>query len=111
MANDTFKLVQGDTGPLITLTLTKADVGTAFDLSAASTTVSVKFRAVGSTTVLSTISCTKTDAVNGVVTFDFSGGVLDSLDAGLYEGEVIIDFGGSEHTAYDVLKFRLRDDF
>jgi hypothetical protein len=108
---DTIRLVQGDSKPDITLTLTNETTGLALDLSAVTTTVSVKFRQAGSTTLLSTISCAKTDAVNGIVSFDFSGGVLTDLTAGMYEGEIIIDYDGATHTVYDVLKFRVRDDF
>ena len=104
------KVVQGDTKPTITVTLTDETTGSAIDLSDASTTVSVYFRAAGSSTLLSTISCTKTDAANGVVEFDFSGGVLD-VDAGLYEGEIEISFDGAKHTVYNPLKFRVREDF
>ena len=104
------KVVQGDTKPTITLTLTDSATSTAIDLSDVTTSVSVYFRAAGSTTLLSTISCTKTDAVNGVVTFDFSGGVL-SVDPGLYHGEIEVSFNGDKHTVYDLLKFRVREDF
>ena len=109
--SDVIKIVEGDTKPLITVTLTDAATNSPFDLSDANTTVSVYFRAAGTTTVLSTISCTKTDAANGVITFDFSGGVLTGLAAGRYEGEIEVDLNGSTHTVYDLLKFRLRSDF
>lgn len=108
---DTIRLVSGDSRPTITLTLSDDVSGDAFDLSAGTTVVRVYFRAAGSTTVLSTITCTKTDAANGVVTFDFSGGVLTDLAAGLYEGEIEVDFDGDTHTVYDPLKFRVRAEF
>ena len=107
---DTIKLVQGDTKPTIQLTLTDEVTGNPYDLSDANTTVRVYFRARGTTTLLSTIACTKTDAVNGVVTFDFSNNVLD-VDPGLYEGEIEVDLNGAKHTVYQVLKFRVREDF
>jgi hypothetical protein len=44
------KLVQGDTGPQLRLTLTDEDTGTATDLTGA--TVTLHFRAAGSTTVI-----------------------------------------------------------
>ena len=105
------KLVAGDSKPNITVTLTDASTAAAVDLSDANTTVRVYFRAAGTTTTLSTITCSKQDAENGVVEFDFSGGVLDDLDAGMYEGEIEIDFNGDTHTVFDVIKFRLRDEF
>lgn len=108
--SNTIKLVQGDSKPTVQLTLTDEITGTAYDLSDANTSVRVYFRKKGTTTLLSTIACTKTDAVNGIVTFDFSGGVLN-VDAGLYEGEIEVDLDGEKHTVYDVLKFRVREDF
>lgn len=107
---DVIKLVQGDSKPTITLTLTDDVTGTAVDLSAGTTTVVVNFRKAGTTTLLSAISCTKVDGANGIISFDFSGGVLDSA-AGMYEGEVVISYDGDEHTLYDVLRFRVREDF
>ena len=80
------KLVQGDTLPSIKLTLTDPTDGAVVDLSNAGTAVNVYFRAVGSTTVLSTLVCTnETDGTNGEVRFDFSGGALN-VPAGPYEG-------------------------
>lgn len=107
---DTIRLVQGDSRPDITLSLTDESTGDPLDLSDATTTVNVKFRAAGSTTLLSTIACTKTDPANGEVQFNFAGGVLN-VAGGLYEGEIEIDYNGETHTVYEVLKFRVRDDF
>lgn len=108
---DTIKLVSGDARPVVTVTLTDGEDGDPIDVSAVTTTVYLKFRASGTTTLLDTITCTKLDAVNGVVSFDFTGGELDDLDAGLYEGEIEIDFNGATHTLYELLKFRVRDEF
>jgi hypothetical protein len=108
--SEVIKVVQGDTKPLITLTLTDAVTGSPFNLSAGTTSVSINFRAAGTTATPQVILCNKTDAANGVVQFDFSGGILD-VDPGLYEGEIVVDFNGATHTVYDVLKFRVRADF
>ena len=108
---DTIRLVSGDSKPDITLVLTDQSTNLALDLTAVTTTVNVKFRQAGSTTLISTISCIKTDAINGIVSFDFSGGALTDLAAGMYEGEIEIDYDGATHTVFDVLKFRVRDDF
>lgn len=105
------KLVSGDDKPNITVTLTDETDNSAIDLSDADTAVYVRFRESGTTTTLATIACTKTDAANGVVTFDFSGGVLDGLDAGAYEGEIEIDFNGTKHTVYELIRFRVREEF
>jgi hypothetical protein len=104
------RIVQGDTKPDITLTLTDQITGDPLDLSAATTIVDVKFRPTGSEDVPSIIHCTKVDAPNGVVRFDFSGGVLD-IEPGTYEAEIEVSFNGATHTVYDVLKFRVRAEF
>ncbi len=106
--SDRIKLVQGDNLPFIRLTLKNAD-GSVLDVSGAA--VSVRFRAAGSTTTLSTLSCTAvTDGSDGVVQFNFPGNTL-LVDPGLYEGEVEVDFGGLKQTVYDVLKFNVRPQF
>lgn len=107
---DVIRLVQGDQKPDITLQLTDNVSGSAVDLSAATTSILVYFRAAGTTTVLSTITCTKTDAVNGIVSFDFAPSVL-SVAAGMYEGEVEVNFNGAVQSSYDLLKFRVRAQF
>jgi hypothetical protein len=106
---DIIKLVKGDELPQITLTLTDDVTASAVDLSVSTTSVNVKFKKKGTNTTLSTISTTKTtDGSDGKVHFDFSGGVLD-VDAGEYEGEVVINYNGDIQTVYDVLTFRVRD--
>jgi hypothetical protein len=102
------KLVQGDNRPYISLTLKNADETL---LNVSSATVRVKFRAAGSTTVLSTITCSKPNGgSDGLVVFNFPGTTLN-VDPGPYEGEVEIDFGGEVQTVYDVLKFTVRPQF
>ena len=106
---DIIKLVKGDELPQITLTLTDDISGSAIDLSASTTSVSIKFKLKGSSTILSTISTAKlTDGSDGKVYFNFAGGVLD-VDPGEYEGEIVIDYNGSTQTVYDTLNFRVRD--
>ena len=102
------KLVQGDNRPYIKLTLKNPD-DTVVDVSSA--TVNVKFRAVGSTTTLTTITCSKPNGgSDGVVIFNFPGTTL-SVEPGAYEGEVEIDFGNDVATVYDILKFSVRAQF
>lgn len=103
------KLVQGDSLPAITLTL-RQSTGTAVDLSDPTTVVRVYFRAAGSTTVLSTITCSKINASAGVVRFGFYNNELD-VDPGSYEGEVEVDFDGDTQTVFEVLKFSIRAEF
>ena len=108
---DVIRVVKGDEKPDIVLTLTDEATGGAINLSAASTSVSIKFRKQNSTTVLSTISTVKVGTgATGQVQFDFTGNVLD-VDAGMYEGEVIITFNTDVQTVYDLIRFRVRDSF
>lgn len=107
--SDIIKLVQGDTLPTITVTLTDEFTGVAVDLTGA--TVVVKFRAAGSTTLLTTLACTLVGAAAGIFSFSFPSPALD-VDPGLYEGEIQVTFSGGEiQSVYDVLKFRVREDF
>ena len=111
MATDVIRLVKGDERPVIVLTLTDDVTGNPIDLSLGTTTVTVKFRKAATTTVLSTITCSKlNNGVSGQVQFSFVGGVLD-VDPGMYEGEVIIDFNGEVQTVYDTLRFTVRENF
>ncbi len=105
------KLVRNDNRPYVRLTLTNSSTGAIVDVSSATTTVRVYFRAVGTTTLLSTLTCTKpTGGADGVVQFNFPASTLD-VPAGAYEGEVEIDFNGEQQTVYSVLKFKVRDEF
>ena len=108
---DVIRLVKGDSKPVIILTLTDDTTDTAFDLSSAGTTVSVRFRKSNTDTLLSTISCSNVnDGTDGKVQFDFTGGVLD-VDPGQYEGEIVVTTSGAgTQTVYDTLSFRVRDN-
>jgi len=108
---ETFKYVQGDTGPQLKLTLTDEDTGTATDLTGA--TVRMHFRAAGSTTVL----YSKTLYVNpgtptlGIALVNWATGELDYA-AGTYQGEIeITKSTGQIETIYDTIKFKIREDF
>jgi hypothetical protein len=79
-------------------------------LSASTTTVVVKFRATGSTTTPTILTCSKVDAANGVVRFGFPGPTLD-VPAGSYQGEIEMSFNGQILTVFDLLQFTLREDF
>jgi hypothetical protein len=108
--SSTIKIVQNDNLPEVTLTLTDRQTGNPIDLSAATTTVVVKFRAFGSTATPTVLQCSKVDAVNGVVRFGFPGPTLD-VPAGQYQGEIEISFNGQILTVFDLLQFVLRADF
>lgn len=111
MSTNVIRLVRGDSKPFIILTLTDDITGSPINLSSPSTSVVVKFRQAGTTDVLATISTTKiSNGTTGQVQFDFSGGVLN-VEPGAYEGEVQINFGGNLQTVYDVIRFRVRENF
>jgi hypothetical protein len=105
------RLVQGDTRPNLVTTLTDSTNGSAINITGA--TVRLKFRAVGATTLKSTLTGTVADGANGLVVFDWSDDPtsLDG-DPGDYEGEIEITFADTTvQTVYDLLKFKLRQDF
>jgi hypothetical protein len=104
------KLVQNDNLPEVTLTLKDKRTDDPIDLSDPLTTVVVKFRARGTTTVLSILQCSKVDAVNGVVRFGFPSTTLD-VNEGSYEGEIEISFNGVIQTVFDTLQFYVRKEF
>lgn len=106
----TIKIVQNDTLPEVTLTLTDKQTGEPIDLSASTTSVMVKFRKVGTTSPVTELSCVKVDAGNGVVRFSFPAPTLD-VEPGNYQGEIVIDFNGQILTVFDLLQFTLRADF
>lgn len=111
MAVDVIRLVEGDEKPVIVLTLTDDQTGSPIDLSLATTVVTIKFRASGTTILLSTITTTKlSGGTTGQVQFDFTGGVLDVVP-GMYEGEIVIDYNGAVQTVYDTLRFTVRENF
>lgn len=121
------KLVQGDTRPQLVLSLTDDTTGAAIDVSSA--TVRMRFRALGSTTILATLTASKIPGVileDGTINFNApynvsgAGGrcVINwdstalSQDAGDYEGEIEITFADTTvQTVYDTIKFKLRSQF
>jgi hypothetical protein len=124
---DKIKLVQGDSRPQIKATLTDETTGAVIDISGS--TVRLRMRAVGSTTILATVlgtlvaglenddgSITTAAPYNvpgfgGRVVFIWGANDLN-VDAGEYEGEIEVTFAdGSIQTVYDLLKFKVREDF
>ena len=106
------KLVQGDTGPQVKVTLTRSDTGDVIDLTEAST-CQLHFRKKGASTVLFSLSNASgaVDQEAGIAVFVFSGSQLDIVP-GNYEGEVEIVFStGVRETVYETLDFVLRADF
>lgn len=103
------KLVKDDTLPQLKVTLTDETTGLAIDISGA--VPRMRFRAVGSTTLIETLTGTVFDGPNGICIFAWGQTTLD-VPAGDYEGEVEITFAsGGVQTVYDPIKFKVRDDF
>ena len=116
----TISLVAGDTLPELTLTLKDSNSAAAGQvLDAADSTTwapinvtgaTVRLRALGSTTVKSTLTCTVLDGSAGQVATNFPTGTLDT--AGTFEGEIEITFSnGGKQTVYDLIKLKVRSDF
>jgi hypothetical protein len=121
------KLVQGDSRPQLVLSLTDEKSGGSIDISTA--TVRLRFREAETTTILFTLVADKIPGkVNTDGTIDFTGPyalngkggrcvinwTADALDQlpGNYEGEIEITFDDTSiQTVYDVLKFKLREQF
>lgn len=105
------KLVQGDTRPQIKVTLTDETTGNAVNITGA--TVRLRFRALGSTTLIDTMTGVITNGSGGEVVFDWNPTTLN-VEAGDYEGEIEVTFPSPNdgvQTVYDVLKFKVREDF
>lgn len=105
------KLVQGDTRPSIICTLTDSITGDPIGLTNA--TVRMYFKATGATELTATIIGTVIDPINGKVAF-FPSTAPEMLqgEAGDYQGEIEVTFeDGTIQTIYDILKFKVREDF
>jgi hypothetical protein len=105
------RLVRGDTRPQIRLALTNEQTNQPIDLTSA--TVTLHFRASESNTVLfSRLAFVNPEyALGGVAYIDWEEDDLKQ-EPGDYEGEIeVVMADGSRETIYDVLRFRLREDF
>lgn len=118
----TLKLVTGDTLPELTFTLRDSQTaapGKTLDSNDSTTwspidvtgsSVKLRLRELGSTTVKSTLNCTVTNGTGGKVATNFPTGTLDT--AGTFEGELEITFStGGIQTVYDLIKLKVRSDF
>lgn len=109
--SEKIRLVQGDTAPPLTVTLTDTTTNAAINVTGA--TVRLKFRPVGSETLRGTLIGSVTNGAGGVVVFFWSDEptILDG-NPGDYEAEIEITFADNTiQTVYDLLKFKLRQDF
>jgi len=118
-------LVKGDDLPLLNITLrdsNDADTGKVLSLVDPSTwkpldlttmtAVVMKFRKIGTTSPLITISCTRlVPFVDGVIQMAWGTTSLDG-ESGDYEGEIEITYNnGKVLTIADKFKFIVRDQF
>ena len=120
---DSIQLVKGDTLPELNLTLRDSntaatgkvldadDVSTWAPIDLTDTTVRLKFKALGSTDLKSTITMSKhAPYTEGKVFMQWPSGVLDT--AGTFTGEVEVTYsGGGVQTVFDQLKFKVRGDY
>ena len=121
---ETINLVAGDTKPEINLTLKDSNTaasGQTLDEDDSTTwaviditdpTIKVKFRLLGATSILDTMTCVKVaPTTDGKCYMPWNATTLD-VAAGTYEGEIELTYtSGAILTLYDRLKFKVRDDF
>ena len=120
--SSTVKLVVGDTLPELNFTLkdsNTAAAGKTLDpddnttwaaVNLTGSTIRFRIREVGSTSVLSTITGTITNAANGQVAVAFPSGTWTT--SGTFEGEIEqTTSSGGIQTVQDLIKFQVRDDF
>ena len=117
-------LVANDTKPEINLTLkdsNTAAAGLTLDPDDSDTwspidisdpAVTVKFRALGASTVLDTMTCVKVAPFTNGKCYMPWGATTLNVSAGTYEGEISLTYtSGGILTLFDRLKFKVRDDF
>ena len=118
----TINVVSGDSKPQIDLTLrdaNKAVSGSSLDPDDPSTwnpldltdrTVTVNFRALGSSNTLSILKTYELNSTLGECSV-YWGSALADLPAGIYEGEIVVTDLAGTLTLFDRLKFKVRDRF
>jgi hypothetical protein len=120
--SETIYLVQGDTLPQLKVTVrdrNEAAAGKVLDPEDQSTwalvnltgsTVRLRIREVGGTSVKSTLIGNNTNPLIGEVVFLFDASTLDT--AGVFEGEIEYTSGtGGIQTVYELIKLQVREQF
>jgi hypothetical protein len=103
--SDLVKLVQGDFGHKLSVTLLDDASGAALNVSGA--TVRLFFRKSDGTSLTATVVATfPAGGADGKVEFTWPAGALAAV--GRYDGEVEIDTGTKKQTVYDLIKFNVR---
>jgi hypothetical protein len=120
--SETLNLVVGDTLPALNLTLKDRNTAASglvldpensaswapIDISGA--TVRLRLRELGNSAIVDTRIFSITNGVQGECVANFSTTTFSA--AGTYEGEVeITHSNGGIQTVYDLVKFKVRDDF
>lgn len=111
MSSEKIRLVRNDTRPAIVCTITDDRTDATINISGA--TVLLRFRAAGSETLSATVVGAVTDGPAGQVVFHpASAPEMLQGEQGDYEGEIEITFpDGQIQTVFDIVKFKLRQDF
>jgi|LWDU01.1.fsa_nt_gi hypothetical protein len=121
---ETIKVVAGDSKPDLEFTLRdahKAAYGKTLDedepstwapLDLSSSTVEVKFRALGGTSILDTMTCGLLDQTSkpGQCFMQWNADTLD-VEAGTYEAEITVTDTTGSQTAVDKFKIKVRSSF
>lgn len=104
------KLVQGSDAFLPSFPLTDHSTGSPIDLTDV-VTATMNFRKQGSTGAVVVVPLTiESPASGGIVTVtSWPAGALD--DFGMFEGEIVLDFGSTELTIYPTVQFNIRASF
>jgi hypothetical protein len=108
-----------DSRPYLQVRVVDAQNNTAMDLSLSTTTARMLLRKVGSATTIANIPMTKiADGVTGQLYHswvdDAAANVLESDDVEVnqrYEGQIVIDFDGSEQTVNTVVRIQVKERF
>lgn len=105
------KLVQNDDRPSLVVTLTDEESGEPINITGCE--IRLYFRLAGETALKGIIPGQVLNGATGLGIFHWSS-VPDILDGepGVYQGEIKIIFpDGTVQTAWDILKFKLREKF
>ena len=121
---DEIQVVANDTKPEVNLTLKAANTAAAglnLDPDDSSTwaaidisdpTIRVKFRALGGSSILDTMTCIKIAPFTDGKCYMPWGSTTLAVAAGTYEGEIELTYStGAIWTLFDRLKFKVRADF
>ena len=104
------KVVANDAGPDLVILLVDEETSRPVNLEGDDRLVYAKFRKRGAATTLFTSSCTKVDALAGIVSMTWPTGGLVRTQ-GWYEIEVYVSTAGVIQTVYDRKPVYIKEDF